>query len=127
MNERIAQSPLTPEEQANFRLLKTIEQYPEFSQRELAEALGMSLGRTNYVIRALVDRGFLKLERFIKGGNKLTKTAYLLTPSGLKHRLALTQGYIERKKAEYEALKSELTVLQQEFHEEQNCFPQTYD
>lgn len=109
-----------PVEEAHFRLLKIIEQHPEYSQRELAEVVGMSLGRTNYVIRALVDKGFLKLERFVRAENKLIKTAYMLTPSGLKHRVALTQGYIERKKAEYEALKAELAALQQEFHEEYN-------
>lgn len=105
---------MTPEQEAHFRLLKALEQHPEYSQRDLAEATGFSLGRTNYVIHALMEKGFLKVGRFLKADNKLTKTAYILTPSGIRHRMELTQGYIERKKAEYEALRAELESLRQE-------------
>lgn len=105
---------MTPEQEGHFRLLKVLEQHPEYSQRDLAEATGFSLGRTNYVIHALMEKGFLKVGRFLHADNKLTKTAYILTPAGLRHRLALTQGYIERKKAEYEALRAELESLRHE-------------
>lgn len=108
---------MTPEQEAHFRLLKALEQHPEYSQRDLAEATGFSLGRTNYVIHALMEKGFLKVGRFLKADNKLTKTAYILTPSGIRHRMELTQGYIERKKAEYEALRAELESLRQEVPE----------
>jgi len=117
MNERSCQQPISPEEEAHFRLLKAIEQHPEFSQRELAQVVGMSLGRTNYVIRALVEKGFLKLGRLLQAESKLKKAAYILTSAGLGHRIALTQAYIERKKAEYETLKGELEKLQRELPE----------
>ncbi|TAM30284.1 MAG: MarR family EPS-associated transcriptional regulator [Nevskiaceae bacterium] len=108
---------MTPEQEAHFRLLKVLEQYPEYSQREIAEAIGLSLGRTNYVIHALMGKGFLKIVRFLQSDNKLTKTAYILTAAGIRHRVGLTQGYIERKNAEYEALRSELESLRQEVPE----------
>ena len=97
--------------------MKTLEQYPEYSQRELAEAIGLSLGRTNYVMYALMELGFLKVDNFLKADHKLGKTAYVLTPGGIRQRLELTKGYIERKMAEYEALKAELESLQQEVPE----------
>lgn len=105
---------MTPEEEAHFRVLKLLEQHPHYSQRELAEATGYSLGRTHYILHGLMEKGFLKLGRFMKADNKLGKTGYILTPTGIGHRLSLTQGYIERKKAEYEALRKELDSLQQE-------------
>lgn len=105
---------MSPEQEAHFRLLKLIEQHPEFSQRDLAKACGYSLGRTHYVLHALIEKGFLKANNFIKNTNKIGKTAYLLTPAGMNHRIGLTQAYIERKKAEYEALGAELRKLRQE-------------
>lgn len=105
---------MTPEEQTQFRLLRTLEQHPEYSQRELAEAIGTSLGRTNYVIRALMEKGLIKIGHFLASNKKFTKTAYFLTPAGLRLRIDLTQAYIERKKQEYEALKSELEALERD-------------
>lgn len=105
---------MTPEEEANFRLLKVLEQHPEYHQREIAQAIGMSLGKTNYIIHALIDKGFLKIGRFLKAGNKLSKASYVLTPSGMRHRLSLTQDYIAHKKAEYDALLAELESLRME-------------
>lgn len=105
---------MSPEEEAHFRLLKVLEQHPGYSQRQIAEAVGLSLGRTNYIIHALMGKGFLKIGRFLKANNKLTKAAYILTPAGVGHRMELTQGYVERKKREYEALKTELKILRQE-------------
>lgn len=105
---------MTPEQQAHFRLLKALEQNPEYSQRELAEITGLSLGRTNYVIHALMEKGMIKIGRFLQSDKKLTKTAYILTPAGMFHRLELTNDYIARKKAEYEALKIELDALEKE-------------
>ncbi|GAB4058044.1 MarR family EPS-associated transcriptional regulator [Uliginosibacterium sediminicola] len=115
---------MSPEQQAQFRLLKTLEEHPEFSQRDLAEAVGLSLGRTNFVIHALMDKGFIKIERFLNSDNKLSKTAYILTPAGIRHRVELTQSYIKRKLYEYQALKSELEALRRDAPEE---FPNTKD
>lgn len=108
---------MTPEQEAHFRLLKVLEQHPEYNQRQLAEAIGLSLGRTNYIIHALMDKGLLKMGRFIKADNKLTKAAYILTPSGIRERMNLTQDYIARKTAEYETLKAELEKLRLELPE----------
>lgn len=108
---------MTPEQEAHFRLLKVLEQNPEFTQRQIAEATGMSLGRTNYLIHALMEKGFLKLGRFIKANNKLTKAFYILTPSGIRERMDLTQDYLKRKTQEYEVLKAELDSLRLQFPE----------
>ena len=105
---------MTPEQQARFRVLKTLEEHPDYSQRELAAAIGLSLGRTNYVLRALMEKGLVKIGRFLRSDQKLVKTAYLLTPEGVKERMRLTQGYIERKQTEYELLKAELEALRAE-------------
>ena len=105
---------MSPEQEVSYRVLRLLEQHPEYSQRDLAEATGFSLGRTNYVIHALIEKGFLKAGRFLQANNKLTKTSYILTPAGLRHRIELTQGYIERKKAEFDALQAELESLRQE-------------
>jgi EPS-associated MarR family transcriptional regulator len=108
---------MTPEQQAQFRLLKTLEQHPEYSQRELANAIGMSLGQTNFILHALVEKGFLKLGKFLKADKKLSKTVYLLTPTGMRQRIELTRDYVERKKVEYAVLKQELDALQWEVPE----------
>lgn len=113
-NDKTFTSAMTPEQEAHFRVLKVLEQNPEFTQRQIAEAIGMSLGRTNYLLHALMEKGFLKVGRFLKAKNKLTKAAYILTPSGIRHRLDITQGYINKKLAEYESLRTELEILRQD-------------
>jgi EPS-associated MarR family transcriptional regulator len=105
---------MTPEQQAHFRLLKTLEKHPDYSQRELAVAIGLSVGRTNFVIHALIEKGLIKIGKFLQSDKKLTKTIYILTPDGLRHRMSLTRSYIERKKIEYEDLKAELEALEKE-------------
>jgi len=102
---------MTPEQQARFRVLKTLEEHPDYSQRELAAAIGLSLGRTNYVLHALMEKGLVKIGKFLRSDEKLMKTAYILTPEGVRERVRLTQGYIERKQIEYEALRAELEKL----------------
>jgi EPS-associated MarR family transcriptional regulator len=94
-----------------FKVLHALQQQPDMNQRQLAELLGVSLGKTNYLLRALVDKGLLKARNFRNSHNKLAY-AYLLTPSGIAQRAELTRGYLERKTAEYEALKDEIERLQ---------------
>jgi EPS-associated MarR family transcriptional regulator len=98
----------------HFRLLRLIEQHPEYSQRDHAAALGVSLSKINYVIKALIDKGHIKVSAFQHSGGKLDKIAYLLTPEGFQNRLALTRDYIERKSREYDDLRDELAKLQEE-------------
>ena len=105
---------MTPEEQAHFRVLQAIERNPDITQRELAEQLGISLGKTNFLINALLDKGAIKMENFRRSDTKLKKIAYLLTPSGISERLRLTQGYLAAKRAEYQNLKAEIKALEQE-------------
>ncbi len=98
-------------EDAHFRVLWLLEQNPELSQRDVAEAFGVSLGAANYVLRALVEKGQLKIQNFRASNNKL-RYAYILTPSGIEVKARLTVGFLKRKRAEYEALKTEIEDLE---------------
>ena len=105
---------MTPQEEARFRVLRILEKNPDITQRELAEQMGLSLGKTNYLLNALLDKGAIKMENFRRSDSKLKKMAYLLTPAGISDRIHLTQSYLARKQVEYEALKAEIESLQQE-------------
>ena len=102
---------MTEERQLNA--LRLLEENPEMSQRELAEALGVSVGAANYCLKALVEKGWVKLENFQKNPNKLGYL-YLLTPMGITAKAQLTAGFLRRKMAEYEALRAEIDQLQAE-------------
>lgn len=105
--------PMTPAEQVHFQILRAIEQNPEISQRDLARQLGVSNGKVNYLIAALVEKGLVKMGNFGRAEGKLAKVAYLLTAKGVKNRTLLTRDYLARKEAEYEALKAEIAALRQ--------------
>jgi EPS-associated MarR family transcriptional regulator len=102
---------MTDERQLNA--LRLLEDNPSMTQRELADALGVSLGAANYCLKALVDKGWVKLENFQKNPNKLGYL-YLLTPVGLAAKTQLTARFLKRKLQEYEALKAEIEVLRAE-------------
>lgn len=104
-------SPMNPSEQIHFKILRAIESNPEITQRDLAQKLGVSKGKTNYLIAALLEKGLIKIESFQRHEGKLGKIAYLLTPEGIKNRAALTRSYLARKEAEYKALKAEIQAL----------------
>jgi len=95
----------------HFKLLKTIENKPSISQRELAKELGVSLGSINYCLKALMKIGHIKLANFNSNPNKLGYL-YLLTKKGLTEKAVLTVGFLNRKKLEYEALKKEIESIQ---------------
>ena len=107
---------LRPEhnESLRYRALRLLEHSPHLTQRELARELGVSVGKVNFLLKALADKGYLVLGNFQRGDQKLKKLAYLLTPEGLHHRLSLTRGYLERKTKEYHALHAELASLRAE-------------
>jgi EPS-associated MarR family transcriptional regulator len=105
---------VTSEEEAHFRVLKAIEANPDVTQRELAEALGLSLGKINFLVNALLEKGAIKMENFRRSDTKLKKIAYLLTPNGIAERIRLTQAYLQRKRMEYENLKAEIESLEME-------------
>jgi len=88
-----------------------VEANPTITQRALAQALGVSLGRVNYGLRALIDRGLIKMNNFRRSESKLVY-AYLLTPSGLAEKSALTKAFLARKMQEFDALKKEIEALQ---------------
>lgn len=100
-------------EDLQFRVLKLLQQQPDISQRELADKLGVSNGKLHYCMRALIERGMVKLANFANSKHHLGY-AYLLTPAGIAHKASITGRFIKRKMAEYEALKQELAVLQAE-------------
>ena len=99
------------QEDTHFRVLALLERNPDISQRELARALGVSLGGANYALRALVDRGMVKAQNFSKSERKLAY-AYVLTPQGLAEKTKLTARFLKRKLEEYDALKCEIEALQ---------------
>lgn len=102
-----------------FRLLRLLEQYPEKSQRDISRELGVSLGAVNYMLRALVEKGEVKLRNFQASENKL-RYAYVLTPSGIEAKARLTLGFLRRKRAEYEALRAEIEALEEDLGEDLN-------
>lgn len=83
------------------------------NQRDLADALGISLGKTNYCIKALVEKGLIKVQNFRNSQNKLAY-AYLLTPLGIAEKAHLTARFLRRKLAEYESLNREIELLKRE-------------
>lgn len=110
VSDKIAQK----REDVHFRVLRLLESRPDASQREIAEELGMSLGAINFCVKALIEKGHIKLGNFKASKNKLGYV-YLLTPEGIAHRARLAAGFIERKMAEYEAIRTELEQLCGEF------------
>lgn len=86
------------------------------NQRDLADALGVSLGKTNYCLKALLDKGFVKMESFRKSQKKLAY-AYLLTPVGIAEKAGLTGRFLARKVAEYESLTLEIEALKSEMNQ----------
>ena len=104
------------QEDARFRLLQALEQNPVATQRELSVSLGLSLGAINYSLKALAERGFLKLGNFTRSDRKLAY-AYILTPAGLVEKAVLARRFMARKRKEYEALREELDVLRDQYGE----------
>jgi EPS-associated MarR family transcriptional regulator len=100
-------------DEIHLRLLKAIEANSQATQRELSESLGVSLGKANYCLKALVDKGWVKANNFRANPRKLAY-AYLLTPSGIDAKARLTVNFLRRKVAEYEMLKREIEELQAE-------------
>ncbi len=101
------------QEDTNFRVLRILQDNPDITQRELAEQLGISVGGLNYCLKALMDKGFVKMQNFSSSKNKF-KYVYLLTPMGMAEKLALTSSFLSRKMQEYEALKLEIEALKSE-------------
>lgn len=96
-----------------YKILKQLETNPEISQRDLARGLGISLGKANFCIKALVEKGLIKANNFRNSQNKKAYF-YYLTPKGMEEKANITLRFLKFKMAEYEALKAELEHLQRE-------------
>ena len=93
--------------QDHFNVLRKINRNPESSQRELAEELGFSLGKLNYCLKALKNKGLIKMKNFEKNPNKINYI-YVLTPKGIAEKTKLTLNFMKRKMREYDELKKEI-------------------
>lgn len=98
------------QEDTHFRVLRLLQEDPEMSQRELAAAVGVSVGGMHYVMNALVEKGFVKLGNFTSAADK-RRYAYILTPKGLTEKAAITRRFLTRKMEEFEALRAEIDAL----------------
>ena len=98
---------------AQIELLRLLEQHPEHSQRQFATALGVSLGKTHYLLKALLGKGWVKAQNFKRSDHKVGYL-YVLTPQGVGQRLKLTQSFLVRKELEYEMLKNQIVLLREE-------------
>jgi EPS-associated MarR family transcriptional regulator len=101
------------QEDIHFRILRLLQENPEWSQRELASAVGISDGSAHYVLKALVAKGLVKFGNFTSSQDK-RRYAYVMTPKGIAERAAITRRFLARKMEEYEALKSEIDTLRDE-------------
>ena len=99
--------------ETHLRVLRLLQDNPHLTQRELADALGVSLGKANYCLKALLLKGLIKMNNFSKSENKLGY-AYLLTPSGVAAKARLTTEFLRIKMSEYEALRHEIDQLRRE-------------
>ncbi len=102
------------QEDTHFRVLRLLQENPEMSQRELAGAVGVSVGGIHYVLNALIDKGLVKLGNFTAAEDK-RRYAYVLTTKGVSQRAKLTKEFLARKMAEYEALRKEIEALKSDF------------
>ena len=96
-----------------FKALKMLEANPSLTQRQISKELGISLGKTHYILKALINRGLLTLERF-KTSEKKIGYLYLLTPKGIIEKSSLAQDFLDRKIEEFERIKSEIEEMTQE-------------
>lgn len=97
----------------HLELLRLLERHPDYSQRQLSAALGVSLGKTHYLLKALLGKGWVKAQNFRRSDHKLGYL-YVLTPQGVRQRMQLTQSFLARKEHEYDMLKSQIAFLRQE-------------
>ena len=100
-------------EDLRYKLLKLLAEEPQISQRDLAGRLGVSVGKTNYCLSALVDKGLVKINNFRRANNKLAY-AYLQTPRGIEEKARVTVSFLQRKMREYAELSDEIEALRRE-------------
>ena len=97
----------------DYTVLKILKDNPAMTQRQLSKELGLSLGKTNYVLHALIDKGLMKLSNFKRSNNKVGYL-YILTPEGVEEKSILAKNFLERKSDQYNRLKKEIETLKSE-------------
>jgi EPS-associated MarR family transcriptional regulator len=112
--------PASTSQTQQLELMRLLDEQPATSQREISSRLGLSLGKANYLIRALLDKGLVKIQNFQRSDNKMSY-AYQLTPRGVSERVRLTRAFLARKEAEFELLKSEIQALQHQVEADNNA------
>jgi len=103
----------------SLMLMRAIDANPQITQRELSTRLGLSLGKINFLVRAMVEKGFIKADNFKNSKNKIAYL-YYLTPKGFEEKTKITYRYMKRKMVEYEKLEEEIRQLQNEVNNEQS-------
>ena len=117
MNTTLSTDPDDSHPSAHLELLRVLEKHPDYSQRQLAVALGVSLGKTHYVLKALLGKGWVKAQNFQRSDQKLGYL-YVLTPQGVGQRLKLTKLFLARKEQQYHMLNSQIALLREELDEQ---------
>jgi EPS-associated MarR family transcriptional regulator len=108
------------QEDTYFRVMRILQDNPDLTQRELAEKLGISVGGLNYCLKALMEKGLVKMKNFANSKNKFGYV-YVLTPQGVTEKTVLTGRFLKRKMVEYELLKAEIDALQAEENVSSDC------
>ncbi len=113
MNRSPLATPPEPDPIAHLHLMRLLEEHPEYTQRQLSEALGMSLGKAHYLLKALLGRGLVKAQSFQRSEHKWGYL-YVLTPAGARRKVQLTRAFLVRKERQYEQLRHEIEALRSE-------------
>ena len=116
MRSTVERMPHFVSDEVRYRVLTYLQDHPEASQRELAAVLGVSVGKINYCIQALITKGWVKMRNFRKSRNKLAYV-YILTPKGVEEKVSVTDRFLRLKIAEYEAMSREIERLTIEIRE----------
>lgn len=119
LNERMMMLSIMLTDEYRYKIFKLVELNPEISQRELAHELGISLGKTNYCLKALIVKGLLKASNFRNSHNKMAYV-YKLTPRGIEEKANVAVRFLKQKVTEYELLASEIESLRQEAQQSKN-------
>ncbi len=107
------QTQTQTQEDTYFRVLRSLNENPDLTQRELAQKLGVSVGSLNYCLKALIEKGWVKMQNFSQSKNKFGYI-YILTPSGISAKTALAMDFLSRKKHEYWLLRKEISLVKAE-------------
>ncbi len=111
LRQRTMPPPL--DDEIRYRLLKLLEERPHLTQRELAKAMGISLGKVNYCLRAFAEEGWIRIKRYSRSSRK-AGYVYLLTPKGLREKSRATLRFLQHKLRQYEKIKQEIAQLRSE-------------